>query len=147
MTKAAHFLKRSLLPLSLGLNLFFLGAVASDLLTRPARAWPDHSSESIAADIVKILPAPDAKVLRDAVESRHQEFQKARRDYLAAYVRLRFLLTTEPFDPAAFKEASLQVEQDHQIERQVLDDVITGTLGAMSPEARHAIVTTQMTPR
>ena len=82
------FLKKPLLPLSLGLNLFFLGVVASDLLTRPALTWPDHSSESIAAAIVKILPDPDGKLLQAAIESRHQDLQKARRDYLAAYIRL-----------------------------------------------------------
>jgi uncharacterized membrane protein len=143
---------RSILFLSLALNLFFAG-VAGALFVRhyvaaPAvTAAPDRSPAARIERLAATLPAKDAEVLRAQFVARARAVEAARDEYRRLLDATRPILRTEPFDAAAMRAALSAARGARQTFDQLMHEVITAAAGAMTPEGRRKLADWPTTSR
>lgn len=133
-----------LLALSIGLNLFLIGWEVTQHLSAPTYAKPDPAPETVAEAIASALPSADGDILRQAFAEKRQSLQDARQRYLVAVDRVRHVLSVEPFDQDAFREAITQLRTTRQAERLIFGDTMRDVIPRMSPQGRQAFVATHM---
>ncbi|MBJ3761428.1 periplasmic heavy metal sensor [Maribius pontilimi] len=117
---------RTILVLSLGLNLLVLGLVAGAWLDR--RAHPSVRAEPL----IWALPDADRAAIRAQLPRPDRGERRRRfRELIAA-------LGAEPFDPAAARAALTRQRELGQARAARAEDALVDRLGQMSPEARAA---------
>lgn len=129
-----------LLLLSLGINVFLIGWVATQRLAPQPYAKPDAPPEVVADAIAEFLPPADAKILRDAFAARHSALTEARSRYLSAVEASRQVIGAPQLDRQALETSLAQFRASRQAEREIFRDAIMEALMAMSPEGRKAFV-------
>ena len=121
--------------MSIALNLFLGAIVAAHLLVhRHAGKYmpPTMRIDSLAAT----LPGPDGDKLRVALQARNGDIAAAVDAWGAAQDKARTILRTEPFDPAALKQAMAESQARHQAVETALHDLIASVAGELSAEGR-----------
>jgi uncharacterized membrane protein len=133
---------RTLLLISLALNLFFIGVTAAFVVRTywPQPATPSFEpSRNAAAHIDRLagtLPAEDAARLRAVFHGREQTVEAAHSGYRAAQDAVRGALRTEPFNLAHLKAAMANTRVARQRLDEVLQDVIATATVEMTPAGR-----------
>ena len=120
---------------SIALNLFLVALVAGHLLGHPRggrRMAPVMRIDSLAAT----LPAPDGDKLRAALQARSGDISAAVDRFRAAQDKVRAVLRSEPFDPAALKQAMAESQDRHLAMEAAIQDLIAGAAGEMSAAGR-----------
>ena len=134
---------RTLLTLSLGLNLFLIGWVVTGSFPADC-AKPDPAPETVAAEIAAALPQADRTLLLQAVAAQSPALLEARRSYLEAFNRLRAVIVTEPINPVDLRRAVADMRTTRQAERSLFGDTIVEALPKMSPQGRQAFVASHL---
>jgi uncharacterized membrane protein len=136
---------RWLLLISLGLNLFFVGASGA-LVARHALADRATTAapvdRSVAARIERLaatLPAADGDILRAEYRANAANVDGSRAAYRNAQDGVRQILRSEPFQPEAMRAAMGQTRVARQAFDQLLQDVIASAAGKMSPAGRNKL--------
>jgi len=152
--------RRWILPASLALNMFFLGFGASQWLHHPPGPPPGylpggphapHGPQQMLEDMASRLPSADAALLRAAMTAHPEAMAggllgdpSGGEDLLR--VRLPELLSSEPFDVAAFKATLIEVRQSHRGLDDFLETVFPDVVAAMSPAGRRALAQAYFRP-
>ena len=131
---------RWLLLGSLALNLFFIGvavAMAVRAPTPPPKWDPDVfvRVERLAAT----LPAADAAVLRNAVDSNHDRIAAAQNAYHDARNEIHETLRQDPFKVDDMRAAMAKTRAARQAFDQVIQTVFADAAVKMSSTARHLV--------
>jgi uncharacterized membrane protein len=144
---------RWLLLISLGLNLFLVGAAGAfalrHYLAQPA-AGAAPVDRSVAARIERLaatLPASDGDILRGEYRATAPTVDGARDAYRRAQDQVRQTLRTEPFQPAAMRAAMSETRSARQAFDQLLQDVIASAAAKMSPAGRNKLAEWPPGPR
>lgn len=133
---------RILLLASLGLNLFFIGAVAALAWRYQHHPWHGPAYPTPAGRIEQLadsLPAADADKLRTAFRERMPAIEAARNTYRAARERLREGLRADPFNADAVRNAMADARAARSKLDEALQEVIITASAQMAPESRHIL--------
>jgi uncharacterized membrane protein len=135
---------RTVLFVSLALNLFFLGvlgatAVRQLWLQPPAALEPSRSAAERIDRLAATLSAPDAEKLRTEFRAREQILEAAHAAYRRAQERVRAALRAEPFDVAAVRSAMAETRAARQALDLALHEVISTAAAQMSPAGRNSL--------
>jgi uncharacterized membrane protein len=123
------------LALSIGLNLFLAALLVAHLLRgapEEAPATPAERIERLAAS----LPAADGDKLRAAMQAASGRITAELDDYHAAQDKVRAALRTDPFDPAALRQAMEEARARHATMSLAVQEVVAAAAAAMSPAGR-----------
>ena len=135
---------RTVLFVSLALNLFFLGLLGAATIRQvwlpaPAMLEPSRSAAERIDRLAATLPVDDAAKLRiefhpheNSLESAHSAYRRARGAVLAT-------LRAEPFDAAALRSAMAQTRAARQELDRALHDVISTAAADMSAAGRNKL--------
>lgn len=144
---------RYLLVGSLALNLAFVGA-AGAVAYRHVSAVPmqpviglNHSVTQRMDQMVAILPADDAKVMRAVLRTDAAQLAAAETQMRVSHETLRNKLRAEPYDPAAVREALAETSAARDRFFQLLEDVITSATAQMSLAGRQTLANWPPRPR
>jgi uncharacterized membrane protein len=136
---------RWLLPVSLALNLFFVGA-AGAVAFRYSSTVPlanvtriEHSASDRLDRLADSLPAMDAQVMRAELRADRQKVAGAQADLRLSQDALRNALRAQPFDAEAMRTAMAQVQESHDNYDLVLHDVIAAAAVKMSVVGRNKL--------
>jgi uncharacterized membrane protein len=136
---------RWILLVSLGLNLFFIGATgawaARYMLADTTRStpWFDRTVAARIERIAATLPSQDGDVLRATYRTNATAVDGARDAYRQAQNEVRGILRSEPFDPAAMRAAMGRTRQARQGFDQLLQDVIASAAARMTAAGRNKL--------
>lgn len=138
--------KRGSLPLalSLALNLFLVGWAVTQHFGESQFAKPEPAPEVVAEAIAAALPAQDGDLVRRAFDAKRQQLQDARQRYLAAFDRLRRIISAETLDQRAFQDALVDLRAARQAERQIFGETMADVISHMSLQGRQTFVATHM---
>lgn len=126
---------KSLLAVSLGLNLLIVGlAVGSMLRDGPPRGGRDFGLGPLS----EALSRDDRKALRDAFLERHPDIRADRRDIRAQFDLLLSALRADPFDPAALDTALQAVARRNADLLVTGRELVAARLKAMTSDDRTA---------
>ena len=135
---------RWILLVSLGLNLFLIGAggafAARHYFAPPVPTAP--FDRSVAARIERLaatLPAHDGDILRAAYRANATAVDGARDVYRRAQDEARGILRSEPFDAEAMRAAMGRTRVARQGFDQLLQDVIAAAAARMTPAGRNKL--------
>ena len=134
-----------LLPVSLALNLAFLGATGamafrySNTVPLAAVARIDHSATDRLDRLAAILPSNDAAVMRTELRADALQVAAAQADFRLSQEQVRNLLRAEPFDLNAMHTAMAQVQLARDHYHLVLHDVIEAAAFKMSGAGRNKL--------
>ena len=136
---------RWILLVSLGLNLFFVGAagafaVRHYVVADAGRAVP--VDRSVAARIERLaatLPASDGEILRGEYRATAASVDGSREAYRRAQDDVRQTLRSEPFRPEAMRAAMSETRRARQVFDQLLQDVIASAAAKMSVTGRNKL--------
>ncbi len=136
---------RWILLVSLGLNLFFVGAAGAFAVRHYATA--DRSAaapvdRSVAARIERLastLPANDGEILRGEYRATAASVDGSREAYRRAQDGVRETLRNEPFQPEAMRAAMSETRRARQAFDQLLQDVIASAAAKMSVAGRNKL--------
>ena len=133
---------RLILLVSLGFNLFFVGAVGA-LAARQYLAPPTTPTASIdrsaAARIERLaatLPAADADILRSEFRANAAPVEAAQETYRRAYDRVREALRAEPFEIERLRAMMGETRAARQGFDQPLQELIAAAAAKMSALGR-----------
>lgn len=149
MTSAPPTSPRWLLPVSLALNLFFIG-IAGAMLLRPYVAAPSVNDRSDAARTERIaatLPHADADKLRQAFSDRRAEIDAARGRYRQAQDKVRDALRAEPFRADVMQAATNDTRAARQNFDQTLHGMFIAAASTMTPAGRNKLADWPPGPR
>jgi len=133
---------RWLLLISLGLNLFLVGAVGAFAVRyyvadRAASTAPvDRSVAARFERLAATLPGSDGDVLRGEYRAASASVESQRDAYRAAQDRVRQTLRSEPFQPEAMRAAMRETRGARQALDQVLQDILAAAAAKMTPAGR-----------
>jgi len=128
------------LLISLALNLFLLGYVASQLLQpRNMPPPPPPSPIAMLERMSENLSPEGQAVLRDLITERGPKLEELRDAMEVARMRARQVFTREPFDAAAFQATSKDGFTAAQAFFQALGDVISQAGVRLSAEDRQKL--------
>jgi|GEM_PF-2337046 len=133
-----------LLALSLGVNLFLVGWLATQSFSTPKFDKFGVPPEKAAEAIAKTLPDSDGEILRHVISSRATQLNAARRDSQDAMKVLRETIVADPVDQTALRDAFDHMRATRQSERGLFADAIIDAIPQMSLEGRQAFIKTQM---
>ena len=119
---------------SVAVNIFLIALIVSHLVGH--RHGDKRWVSGMRIDtLASTLPTADGDKLRAALQA-HGDIATAVDDLHAAQDKVRGLLRTEPFDPAALRQAMSEVQARHQLVEGKIHDLIVGVAGQMSAEGR-----------
>jgi|AGTN01.1.fsa_nt_gi hypothetical protein len=125
-----------LLVASLALNVF-LGVT---LGMRAFHAPPPPRPERAIEEMARSLPAADAQILRDALNTHRGVLEGEEDDDPRQYhERMRRILLAEPFDAEAFRQMASEFHARRERVGSVLGEILADALPRMSPEGRKAM--------
>ena len=136
---------RWILLISLGLNLFLVGAtgafvVRHYLADRAVTAAPvDRSAAAQIERLAATLPQSDGDILRGEYRAAAAEVEGAREAYRRAQDRVRQMLRSEPFQPDAMRGAMSETRGARQAFDLLLQDTIASAAARMSPAGRNKL--------
>lgn len=139
---------RWLLLGSLALNLFFVG-VAVALTIRapgPPRRWDPNVFVRVER-LTAALPAADALILREGMESRHNAIEAAQGRYHDAREAIRETLRQSPFKGDAMRAAMAETRAARQTFDQVIQGVFADAATNMSAQGRLVIANWRSSPK
>jgi uncharacterized membrane protein len=129
---------RWLLPVSLALNICFVGA-AGAVAYRSAGEVPlsavsriDHSATDRLNHLAAELPLTDAQVMRSEISADEIKVAAAQADLRLSQEEVRNRLRAEPFDVSAMRTAMQQVQVARENYHLVLHEVIEAAVPKMS---------------
>jgi uncharacterized membrane protein len=136
---------RWLLPMSLAMNVLFVGAsgavalryTGSVPLSTVARI--DHSATDRLDHIAASLPMTDAQVLRLQIRADEEKVASAQADLRLSQEGVRETLRAEPFDLAAMQAAMEQVQVARGNYHMVLHEMIASAAPKMSVVGRNKL--------
>jgi uncharacterized membrane protein len=133
---------RWILLVSLGLNLFLIGAggafAARQYLSPPAQTttWVDRSVAARIERLAATLPPADGDILRATYRANAKAVDGARDVYRRAQDEARGILRNEPFDSEAMRAAMGRARVARQGFDQLLQDAIATAAARMTPAGR-----------
>jgi hypothetical protein len=136
---------RWLLPMSLAVNVLFLGASGAVALRYTgsvplsAIARIDHSATDRLDRIAASLPATDAQVMRSEIRLDEERVAAAQADLRLSQEGVRETLRAEPFDIAAMRAAMEQVQLARENYHLVLHEVIASAAPRLSVVGRNKL--------
>jgi uncharacterized membrane protein len=131
---------RWILLVSLGLNLFFIGAWAAFAWRH--YAWERHRSWSPATRIERLaaaLPPGDGEKLRSEFRTHQANIETAITSYRQAQRKMREALRAEPFNADALRSAMAEARNARGKLDETLQDVIASAGASMTPEGRRSL--------
>ena len=131
---------RSILFVSLALNLFFIGAWAAFAWRH--YAWERHGGWNPATRIERLaasLPAGDGEKLRGEFRAHQGNIEAAITVYRQAQRRMREALRADPFNAGALRAAMAEARTARGKLDEALQDVIATAGAAMTPEGRRSL--------
>jgi uncharacterized membrane protein len=138
-------LMRWLMPVSLALNICFVGAAGAVALRYTgeiplsAVSRLDHSATDRLDRLAATLPPADAQVIRAELRFDEEKVAAAQVDLRLSQEEVRNVLRGEPFDAAAMRTAMAQVQVARDYYHQVLHQVIEASVVKMSVVGRNKI--------
>jgi uncharacterized membrane protein len=144
---------RWIMLISLGFNLFFVGAagafaVRHYVADRPGAAAPvDRSVAARLERLASTLPARDGEILRGEQRANAASLENSREAYRRAQDEVRAILRSEPFQPDAMRAAMVETRRARQGFDQLLQDIIAAAAARMSPEGRSKLADWPSGPR
>jgi uncharacterized membrane protein len=133
---------RWILLVSLGLNLFFIGA-GGTLAARHyladktvATAPVDRSVAARIERLAATLPSADGEILRAEYRANASTVDGTRDTYRKAQDEVREILRSEPFSPDAMRAAMSKARMARQTFAHQLQDVIATAAAKMTPAGR-----------
>ena len=129
-----------LLALSLGLNLFLVGWLATQGLSPSHHDKFSVPPEKAAETIAKSLPAGDGEILRHVIEASAPQLNAAHRESQDAMRHLRETIVASPLDPVALRDAFEKMHMARQSERGLFGDAIILAIPQMTQEGRQAFI-------
>jgi len=139
------FRRHWLLPVSLALNLAFLGATGamafrySNTVPLATVARIDRSATDRLDRMASALPSTDAAVMRSELRADAERVAAAQADFRLSQEHVRDVLRAEPFDLAAMRAAMAQVQAARENYHLVLHDVIEAAAVKMSGAGRNKL--------
>jgi uncharacterized membrane protein len=135
---------RTVLFVSLALNLFFLGllgaaAVRQGWSPAPAMWEPSRSAAERIDRVAATLPVADAAKLRSEFHSHETSLEAAHSAYRRTQDAMRAALRAEPFDAVALRSAMAQTRGARQELDRALHDVISTAAADMSAAGRNKL--------
>jgi uncharacterized membrane protein len=136
---------RWILLVSLGLNLFFVGAAGTFAVrhyvsTNVGSAAPvDRSVASRIERLASTLPTSDGAILRGEYRATAASVDGSREAYRRAQDGVRQTLRNEPFQPEAMRAAMSETRRARQVFDQLLQDVIASAAAKMSVAGRNKL--------
>jgi uncharacterized membrane protein len=136
---------RWILLVSLGLNLFLVGAggawAARHYFAPPAQTtpWFDRSVAARIERLAATLPPADGDILRASYRANATAVAGARDLYRRAQDETRGILRSEPFDAEAMRAAMGRTRVARQGFDQLLQDVIAAAAARMTPAGRNKL--------
>jgi uncharacterized membrane protein len=121
-----------LLPASIIVNAFLVGAVVAHLYADPRPPGPRQAMNRLMDD----LPPADRDLLEDAFASSFETMDVSRRAMSEIDRKLRSVLETEPFDKAAFRSLLEQSDALHAQFPHALTALLPDVVEKMSPDGR-----------
>lgn len=132
-----RFSSRWLVFISLALNLFFVGLIASLWVRGPAPL--DRSAPARIERLAAALPAADGEKLRTLYAARSAEILSQQTRYEKARNDIRAELRREPADGAALKQAMARTREARLAFDELLQNVIAQAAVEISPEGRQRL--------
>lgn len=123
---------------SLALNLFFIG-IAIALAVRSAPPTWDRNVVVRIERIAEVLPAPDAAILRQAIDAQRNAIETAQQEYRDARDKVRQTLREQPFSEQDMRSAMAATQAARQRYDEVLHGMFADAAAKMSPEGRLAL--------
>jgi uncharacterized membrane protein len=136
---------RWILLVSLGLNLFFIGATgawaARHMLAETAQTtpWFDRTVAARIERLASTLPNADGDVLRAAYRANATAVDGARDAYRQTQNEVRGILRSEPFEPEAMRAAMSRTRLARQGFDQLLQEVIASAAARMTAAGRNKL--------
>ena len=131
---------RTLLLVSLALNLFFIGAAAALAWRHYARDHRDGWTPGARVErLASSLPAADADKLRAAFREHMPAIEQARAAYRTAHERLRESLRAEPYNADAVRAAMAEIRTARSKLDEALQETIVSASAQMGPDSRRAL--------
>lgn len=133
-----------LLVASLALNVF-LGVTLSTHFFRGPKGPPPRPEQMIL-DMADSLPEPDARILRQSLESHRSELA-GEEDQPPKGDRIREVLSSDPFDLEAFRQVTSEFHASHERTGRVITEILAEALPRMSYEGRKHLADHPPRPR
>ena len=131
---------RMALIASLAVNLLLAGVVGV-WAVRPMFRGPPPPPEfgRVLEHMTHRLNESDATILKHAYDEHRDEMNRLTGDVRDSRQKVRRVLQTDPFDPAALKVAMDEVRAARSAVEEAIQDVMRSGAAAMSPEGRHTL--------
>ena len=130
---------RWLLLGSLALNLFFVGVAVAVAIRAPGKPHWDPNVFVRIERVAETLPSPDAKILRETTNARHDAIDRAQTAYYDARAEIRETLRQDPFKIADMRAAIAKMSAARQQFDQTVQGVFADAAPKMSSAGRHAL--------
>jgi len=132
--------KWALLALSIGLNLFLAGWIATQELAPFHHDRYATPPEKVTETIVRHLPAGDGEIMRHAIEGRMPQIKIAHREAADATNNLKQVAAAQNVDPTALKTAFDAMRSARQAERTLFIDAILEAMPQMTQQGRQDFI-------
>jgi uncharacterized membrane protein len=130
---------RWLLLGSLALNLFFVGVAVAMAVRAPQPPRWDPDVFVRVERLAAALPAADASIIRNAMQTNHEAVAQAQRTYQAAREDIHAALREDPFKVEALRAAMAKTRAARQNFDQVIQGVFADAVPQLSSPARHTL--------
>jgi len=124
---------------SLALNLFFIGVAVAIAIRAPHKPHWDPNVFVRIERVAETLPPADGKILRDAMNARHDAIDRAQTAYYGGREEIRETLRQDPFKIADMRAAIAKMTAARQQFDQVVQGVFADAAPKMSSAGRHAL--------
>jgi len=134
-----------LLPVSLALNLFLVGAAGAVAIRSSGQvplsnvARIDSNAMDRVSRIASSLPVNDAQLMRQQLRHEAVKVASAQTDFRLAQEQVRARLRAEPFDPDALRAAMAQVEPAREKYHMILHEMFAAAAMNMSEVGRNKL--------
>lgn len=140
---------RTLLVLSIALNLFFVGVACAFAVRQyawkpPVPAEIDRTPNGRIERVAASLPKPDGDILRAVFRARAVEVDAAYDHFRLTSEHIRVALRAEPYDYDAALRAMIDARTARRPFEQGMQEVIATAAGQMSPAGRSRLA--ELTP-